>query len=118
MDFYDGKSSEPELRSVWARLLGTGAAAPTKVYGKGITVARTGVGVYTLTFTGSPGTWVGANVSLEATTPAGLAVFSVVVTATSSTVTTVNLYNAAAALTDLAAAQWINLSLNYKASNA
>jgi hypothetical protein len=118
MDFYPDRSSEPELRTVEVRLLGTGASAPTKVYGKGITVARTGAGVYTLTFSASPGTYAGCLPGLDATTPGDIKNHSVICTATSATVITVNFYDAAAAARDLAAAEWINLSLKFKASNA
>jgi hypothetical protein len=118
MDFYPDKSSEPELRSVEVRLLGTGASAPTKVYGKGITVARSNTGIYTLTFTASPGTYAGCLFGLDATTPGDIKNHSVVCTATSSTVITVNFYDASANAHDLAAVEWINLTLKFKASNA
>ncbi len=108
------RTSEPELRYTEVRLLGTGAAAPTKVLGKGITVARTGAGVYTLTFAKTPGNWCGAVWGLDATTPGDIKNHSVVVTNTSATVVTVNFYDAAAAAHDLAALEWINLVLRYK----
>ena len=113
MDGYDLRSSEPDLISIDVRLLGTGSA-PTKVYGKGITVARTGAGVYTLTHAETPGTWAGCLKGTDATTPGDIKNFDVVVTNTSATVVTVNFYNASGTATDLAAAQWINLSLRYK----
>jgi hypothetical protein len=118
MDFYELRSSEPEMRYVDVRLLGTGASAPTKVYGKGITVARSNTGIYTLTFTASPGTWAGCTVGLDATTPGDIKNHSVVCTKTSATVVTVNFYDASANAHDLAALEWINLTLKFKQSNA
>ncbi len=49
MEVSPERSSEA-LQNVEVRLLRTGARPPPKVFGRGITVARTGVGVYTLTF--------------------------------------------------------------------
>lgn len=115
MDFYPKRSTEPDLKNVEVRLLGTGASAPTKERGQGITVARSGTGVYTLTFPESPGVWAGATHGHEATTASGLAGFTVVVTPTSSTVITVSLFNGSNAAADLAAAQWLNLTLRFAA---
>lgn len=114
LDRYPVVVSEPELRTIKVRLLGTGAAAPTKVYGRGITVARTGAGVYTLTFASSPGDFVGVKFGLDATTPGDIKNHSVICTKTSSTVITVNFYDAAAAAHDLAALEWINLDLDFE----
>ncbi len=117
MEVSPERSSEA-LQNVEVRLLGTGASAPTKVFGKGITVGRTGVGVYTLTFVESPGTWAGYTWGIDATTPANIKNHDVVVTATSTTVITVTLWDAAAAAHDLAAAEWINLTLKFVQVNA
>lgn len=114
MDFYHDYDSEPELRRVEVRLLGTGAAVATKVYGQGITVARTGAGVHTLTFAESPGTYAGVVWGLDATTPAGVAGWTVVATATSAMVITVTTYNSLFAAADLSAAQWANLTIRFK----
>ena len=108
------RTTEADMKYVEVRLLGTGAAIPTKVLGKGITVARTGVGVYTLTFAKSPGNWCGALVGLDATTGSDIKNHSVIVTATSTTVVTVTFWDASAAAHDLAALEWINLVLRYK----
>ena len=115
LDADPARTTEPDMIYVEVRLLGTGASAPTKVLGKGITVARTGAGVYTLTFAKSPGNWCGpTGVGLDATTPGDIKNHSVVVTNTSATVVTVNFYDAAAAAHDLAALEWINFTLRYK----
>lgn len=114
LEKYPPLVSEPELFTVKVRILGTGAATPTKVYGKGITVARTGAGVITLTFAASPGTYCGYQWGIDATTPGNVKNHDVVLTATSSTVYTVNFYDASAAAHDLAATEWINLSLDFE----
>jgi hypothetical protein len=118
MESYPDYTSEAELRTVKVRLLGTGAAVPTKVYGQGLAVARSGVGVYTLTFTEGQGMYAGCTPGFDATTASGLAGFTVVCTATSATVITVSLFNSANAAADLAAAQWINLALDFKQTSA
>lgn len=117
-DFYQERSSEPELRNVEVRMVGTGASAPTKVYGKGITIARSGAGVYTLTFSASPGRYAGYTWGIDATTPGNVKNHDVVLTATSATVYTVNFYDATGTARDLAATEWINLTLKFKQSNA
>jgi hypothetical protein len=108
-------TSEPDMKYVEVRLLGVGAGTPTKVLGNGITVGRTVAGVYTLTFAKSPGIWAGAlAIGFEATTASDVKNWAVVCTNTSSTVTTVNVYNASAAAADLPAASWLNMVLRYK----
>lgn len=118
LDRYDPKVSEPELVEIKVRMVGTGAAAPTKVYGRGVTIARSGVGVYTLTFAASPGTYCGYTWGIDASTPGNVKNHDVVLTATSSTVITVNFYDAAAAAHDLAASEWINLWLDFERCGA
>lgn len=120
MHFSDSKTSEPALRDVEVRLLGTGAAVPTKVRGQGITVTRTGVGVYVLTFAEHLGTYEGhVGPGLEATTPGDIKNHSVILGAynTTTRAITVNLFDAAAAAHDLAALEWINLRLRFKQSS-
>lgn len=56
---YDIKSNIPNERVHRARILGTGAAAPTKEVGPGITVTRTSEGIYKFTWAENPGTFVG-----------------------------------------------------------
>jgi hypothetical protein len=118
MDFYEPKSSEPEMRYIDVRIEGTGASAPTKIYGKGVTVARSSAGIYTLTFSSSPGTWAGCTIGIEADTPADIKGHTVVATKTSSTVITLNFTGATETLHDLADNEFINLTLKYKQSNA
>lgn len=119
MYFSNSKTSEPALRDVEVRLLGTGAAVPTKVYGQGITVTRTGVGDYLLTFAEHLGTYAGhIGAGIEATTAANVKNHSVVLGAYSTSARTlqVTFWDAAAAAHDLAALEWINLRLRFKQS--
>lgn len=114
-DFFPARTSEPDLRYVDVRLHGAGTSAPTKVYGLGVTVARSGVGVYTLTFKRAPGSWVGFTFGLDSTTPANVKNHDVVCAATSTTVITVNFFDAAGAAHDLVAGEWLNLQLRFRA---
>jgi len=119
MLFYDSETTEAHLKRIEVRLLGTGAAAPTKVLGQGITVTRTGVGVYRLTFAENLGDFRGADgVGMDATTPGSLAGCSVVFTAYNATtrVLDLNLYTIAGAARELAATEFLNFALRFKQS--
>lgn len=61
--------SEPNVVGHIVRLLGTGASAPTKEVGAGITVTRTGAGVYKLTWAENPFTYMGMLLLKGAATP-------------------------------------------------
>lgn len=63
------RSTEPETYVSFVRLLGTGAAAPTKQRGAGITVTRTSAGLIKLTWGHDPGTFVGLAHAFRAATP-------------------------------------------------
>lgn len=56
---YPARATVPEVWLHPVRLLGTGAAAPTKELGNGIAVTRTAEGVYKLTWSENPGVFVG-----------------------------------------------------------
>jgi hypothetical protein len=114
MDFYEPDTSEPGARYVEVRLLGTGAAVPTLERGQAIQIARTGVGTYTLTTNENLGKYMGNVLGFDATTASGLAGFSAVLTQTSQLVYTVSVFNGSNAAADLAAAQWLNLTLKFK----
>src|SRR5687768_10100778 len=116
------RESEPALSHVNVLLVGTGASAPTKLRGAGITVARAAAGRYTLTFAESPGWFLGFTPGLYADTPANIAAHTVIVdtpgtapTATTPgaavTVVEVDFFDAAGAAHDLAAAEYIYLDL-------
>lgn len=69
MDAFPQRNSSPEIECHHVRLLGTGAAAPTKQIGRGITVTRTSAGLYKLTWAETPGTFVGISGAFGAATP-------------------------------------------------
>jgi len=69
MQFYDHRTSTPNERDYNIRLLGTGAADPTKQVGQGVAVTRTAAGVFKVTFAENPGFFVGFSWGLGADTP-------------------------------------------------
>jgi hypothetical protein len=121
MDFSPVKSSEAETRVVPCRLLGTGAAAPTKVYGQGATVTRTDVGIYKLTFVDAPGVFaLPSGVTLQAATPGDIKGHTVVFDTWDATTKSIELtfWSAAEAAHDLAANEWISFDLTFKHTTA
>lgn len=118
LDAYNTKDSEPEVVNYSVRLLGAGAAAPTKVQGKGITVGRSGVGVYTLTFDNRPGTYQGMTFGFDANTPLNVAGCTCAIT--TSTVTTnawtITVYSGGTtpAARELAANEWLTLNIKFE----
>lgn len=73
IDAFPQKSAYPEVWCHHVRLLGTGAAAPTKQIGRGISVTRTSEGLYKLTFAEKPGVFVGMTGCFGAATPDDMA---------------------------------------------
>lgn len=63
------RSNVAELKEYHLRLLGTGASAPTKELGYGMTVTRTGVGAFRITWAANPGSFVNFTWGLGAATP-------------------------------------------------
>lgn len=59
MSFSNAKTAIAEERLYPCRILGTGAAAPTKQAGPGVTVTRTSAGLYKVLFASNPGTFLG-----------------------------------------------------------
>ncbi len=117
-DAYPSRSSEPGDVELKLRLLGTGASAPTKVYGKGITVGRSGVGVYTLTFDNLPGAYAGSTWGFDANTPLNVAGCTCAITSSTvtSTAWTVTVYSGGTtpAARELAANEWLNMTITFK----
>lgn len=109
--FFPARESEPEIRHLLVRMVGTGASAPTKVYGQGVTIARTSEGLYTLTLTGIPGYFMGYTYGLQASTPANVSGHTIVADDYASKVFTFTLYDSAFAVEDLEASEWINFDL-------
>lgn len=119
MDFTPSRSSQPETREVKVRMVGTGASAPTKLYGQGITISRLGVGNYRLTFAEAPGAFVNMSHGLQAATPANLAGCTVVAVAWDATNKRldITLYGSTFAVRELAANEWLSLNLTFQASS-
>lgn len=59
MSRFQPLSSHTDTTYHHIRLLGTGAAAPTKEVGQGVTITRTAEGVYKITWTDNPGQFLG-----------------------------------------------------------
>lgn len=118
------KSTEPEKYDVPIRLLGTGASAPTIQVGKGITISRTGVGDYKITFADNPGPYLNFTYGLEATTRSAMFGCTVVGKYTAATSTARAFLEIALAsggttpaARELAAAEFIHLDVNFKRVN-
>jgi hypothetical protein len=117
LDAFVQRQSEPESVGIKVRLLGTGAAAPTKVLGQGITVTYTGVGIYKLTFAELPGTFEKAGgVALQAVTPGDIKGHTVVFDTWDATTKSIEVtfWNASEAAHDLAANEWLSFTLFFK----
>jgi len=111
------RSATPEAFDYDCRILGTGAADPTRQIGAdaGITVTRTGAGVYRFQFDHNPGTFIRADPTVTATTPSAVKNYSAVpgdYDATNFRID-VSVFNAAGTATDLAAAQFMHLELRF-----
>lgn len=109
--------SEPNTREYLVRLTGAGAATPTKVFGNNITLSRTGVGVYRMTFSENPFKPIGiAGYHFESTTGTDVKGF----TLTSTTFDATNLrqdifiWNSAFAAADLSSVQTLVLRVIFK----
>lgn len=70
LNAYPLVAAGPALVVYPIRLLGTGAADPTKEYGPGVSVTRTGAGLYRVTFKANPLSFVGGFGMFGHTTPA------------------------------------------------
>lgn len=110
-----GYTNVPEERTYRCRLLGTGASAPTKEIGDGLSVTRTAAGVYKLTFAGFiPFAFVGFHYGLGAATPADVKGHTVTraVPVVSSGVASieVSLWNSTFAADDLQATEYMDLT--------
>lgn len=105
--FFPSRWVVQEGTEYFIRILGTGAANPTKQEGEGVTVTRTGAGAYRITFAEQPFQFIGATAGLLATTNADLKGYTVVFTDYDSTNLRLDfvVYNSSFAATDLAAAQ-------------
>lgn len=121
LDAFIRRSSEAEPRDIEFRMVGTGAAVPTKLLGKGITLARPALGRTTLTFREAPGSYDGVvGLAIEAATPANVAGHTIVVIPYNITtrVIEIQFFDAANALHDLAANEFVNVTFRFRATRA
>lgn len=111
------RSPVTELVVCPVRFVG-GTTAVTKVFGEGVTVTYIGTGLVDLTFGDAQGTYVGlAGVpAFEATTAADVKGHTCVAGVYNTTTRTLrlNITNAAEALHDLAALEWLTATLLFK----
>jgi|SRR6185436_18515653 len=119
IDSFDDQCIEPGLVRHVVKLAGAGASTPTKTFGRGVTIGRTGAGAYTLTFAEFPGVYVGLlGYGFESGTQSGLKGYTVVTNSPSSGVITINVTNAGDTPTDLASGQSLTLTYGFKRTNA
>lgn len=117
---YEARTTEAELVNVRVRMVGTGASAPTKIYGEGVTITRQGAGQYRLTFSPQPGKFAGvSDPSRQATTPGDVKgmdfVFGAWTDATSTAAAYFDLYvYDGGAAHDLAALEWLSFDVSFK----
>ena len=116
---YDIKATEPAGRLHIVKFVG-GTAAVTKVFGHGMTVTYVSTGIVDIAWpdtASKPGVFLGCGGHcFEATTASGVKGYTVVPGVYNTTTKTlrVNITNASETLADLAALQWLTLSLLFK----
>ena len=92
-----------------------GASAITKEIGPGVTLTRTGTGVYRIAWSENPGVYLGQSYSLQAATPTALAGHSVLFAAYDATNWRLDftVFNATPAAHDLAADEYIHVEVKF-----
>lgn len=117
-DFYEPMSSEPGLRESIVQFVG-GTAAVTKVFGRGVTVTYVSTGLVDLVWSTNdarPGTFLGPKaMQLHATTSSGVKGYSVATGVYNATTRTlrVAIWDASNNLVDLAALQWLTVTIAF-----
>jgi hypothetical protein len=113
-----GYSNVAEQREYKLRLLGTGAADPVKEIGDGMSVVRTGVGVFRITWSFDPKNFIGLDWgfgSAIGTDVKGYTLTRKVFDTTNGIYTLdVFLWDNANAAVELAAAQYLDLTITFK----
>ncbi len=124
MSFSESKTNMPEERIFRVGLTGTGAAVPTRRAGAGVTVTRTGVGVIRISFAKNPGKFVGVlGAVFSAATPSAVKGYTltggsyVAPAAGVKGYVEVSLWSSAFAAVDLAALQYVDLSIAFAAQS-
>lgn len=118
------KSNVLDERMYRVRILGTGAANPTKQIGHGVTVTRTAEGVYKFTFANNPGTFINFYPGLGAATPGDVKGHTVTrdtpvaATATTNAYIELSVWDGAAAADDLDADEYLDVTFVYSTNSA
>lgn len=118
MDFYEPSSSCPRQRDYVLSLKGAGTSAPTVAVGHGISMSRTAIGRYLITFKDNPGTYAGcAGFLFRDPTQANVKGWSLTAGAYPQTAGTftleIDLWDSANAAVDLAATSFLDLQLTF-----
>lgn len=111
------RGTQPEVVNHYVRAIGeTTGPEIVKQLGDGVTVTRTGAGAYRITWSENPGTFVLAQATLAAATPANLAGHTVVFDTWDSTNLRLDLvvYNATFAAHDLVDDEYLNITAVFK----
>jgi hypothetical protein len=116
-DAYVDRATDPEVVKHLVRMQGTGASAPTKENGRGVTITRLGVGNYRLTWAENPGNFLGFTEPGKQATSSG-ALKNTTVDAIAWDATNrrldIQLWSSAGAARELAAAEWLTLIVHFK----
>lgn len=120
--FSEPLDSEPQLKRYHVRTLGTGAATPTKVFGAGMTITRTGVGVWRVQF-GSEfiGKYVGIKGAFfEDATPSVVKGWTLTASPydTTNRRIDISIWNSSFAAAELAATSFLNFEIDFKTTDA
>lgn len=116
LEEYPLRGSVPETYDHFVKFVG-GTGAVTATEARGITVTYISTGVVDLVFKENPGSFLGCSGHcFEATTQSALKGYTVVPGVFNTTTFTLrlNITNAADTLADLAALQWLSLTLKFK----
>jgi hypothetical protein len=116
LEEYPLRSSVPETYDHFVKFVG-GSSTVTAVEARGVTVTYVSTGVVDLVWKENPGAYLGpVGHNFEATTQSALKGYTVVPGVFNTTTFTLrlNITNASDALTDLAALQWLSITLKFK----
>lgn len=117
-DFYEGLFTEPNVRLHFLKFVG-GAAAVTKVKGKGMTVTYNNTGIVDIAWSENPGVFLGliGEPGFQSTTIAGTKDFSGKIGAYANKALQLRLYESGS-LADLAALEWCTLVMAFSADGS
>jgi hypothetical protein len=114
LNMFDVQSNLAGLNVQVVSMEGTGAAAPTKLYGPGITITRTSEGLYKFTWSDAQGVLVGMLSGMGASTPSAMAGFTLSHDDKSGNTVEVLLSEADNSVVDLADNQYVTLAFLFK----